>query len=30
MLDWSPKVATADGVARLLDWIGENRGLFTV
>jgi nucleoside-diphosphate-sugar epimerase len=30
MLDWSPKVATADGVARLLAWIGENRGLFTV
>jgi len=30
LLDWSPKVATADGVARLLAWIGENRGLFTV
>jgi CDP-paratose 2-epimerase len=30
MLDWSPKVATADGVARLLAWIGENRSLFTV
>ena len=28
LLDWSPKVATADGVARLLAWIGENRGLF--
>jgi len=25
LLDWSPKVATADGVARLLAWIGENR-----
>ena len=30
MLDWSPKVTTAEGVARLLEWIGENRGLFTV
>ena len=29
MLDWSPKVSTADGVARLLAWIGENRSLFT-
>ena len=29
-LDWSPKVGTKDGVARLLAWIGENRGLFTV
>ncbi|WP_435011830.1 NAD-dependent epimerase/dehydratase family protein (plasmid) [Tundrisphaera lichenicola] len=30
LLDWSPKVSTADGVARLLAWIGENRHLFTV
>ncbi len=30
MLDWTPKVSTLDGVARLLAWIGENRGLFTV
>lgn len=30
LLDWSPKVSTADGVARLLAWIDENRGLFTV
>ena len=30
MLDWSPRVGTADGVARLLAWIGENRELFTV
>ena len=30
LLGWSPQVATADGVARLLAWIGENRGLFTV
>jgi CDP-paratose 2-epimerase len=29
MLDWHPKVATADGVARLLAWIGANRSLFT-
>ncbi len=29
MLDWSPRVGTAEGVARLLAWIGENRGLFT-
>ncbi len=29
-LDWSPKVATHDGVARLLAWIGANRSLFTV
>ena len=30
LLDWAPKVATADGVARLLAWIDANRGLFTV
>jgi len=30
MLDWAPKVSTAEGVARLLAWIDENRGLFTV
>ena len=29
-LGWSPRVATADGVHRLLAWIGQNRGLFTV
>ena len=29
-LDWTPQVSTHDGVARLLAWIGENRGLFTV
>ena len=29
-LDWSPRVSTGDGVARLLAWIGENRELFTV
>jgi CDP-paratose 2-epimerase len=30
LLGWSPKVRTADGVDRLLAWIGENRSLFTV
>ncbi len=30
LLDWRPKVATADGVARLLDWVDRNRKLFTV
>jgi len=30
LLGWRPKVATADGVSRLLDWIGENKHLFTV
>jgi CDP-paratose 2-epimerase len=30
MLDWRPKVSTAEGVARLLAWIGENKHLFTV
>jgi CDP-paratose 2-epimerase len=30
MLDWSPKVSTADGVASLLAWIDSNRDLFTV
>jgi CDP-paratose 2-epimerase len=30
MLSWRPKVSTADGVARLLGWIGENKHLFTV
>ena len=29
-LDWHPKVGTRDGVARLLEWIGANRELFTV
>ncbi len=29
-LDWTPQVATHDGVARLLAWIGANRELFTV
>jgi nucleoside-diphosphate-sugar epimerase/intein/homing endonuclease len=28
LLDWSPQVSTADGVARLLAWIGANQGLF--
>jgi CDP-paratose 2-epimerase len=27
-LGWEPKVATADGVARMRDWLGENLGLF--
>lgn len=30
LLGWSPKVSTADGVARLLGWIGQNTHLFTV
>ena len=30
LLGWSPKVSTADGVGRLLEWIGQNRHLFTV
>lgn len=30
LLDWTPKVEIADGVARLLAWIDENRSLFTV
>ena len=29
-LDWTPRVGTAEGVARLLAWIGANRELFTV
>ena len=29
-LGWSPKVGTRDGVARLLEWVDANRGLFTV
>ena len=29
-LDWSPRVGTREGVARLLAWIDANRGLFTV
>ena len=29
-LDWAPRVGSIEGVARLLAWIGENRGLFTV
>ena len=29
-LDWSPKVSTRAGVARLLTWIDANRSLFTV
>jgi CDP-paratose 2-epimerase len=28
MLDWSPKVATHDGISRLLGWVRENRALF--
>lgn len=30
MLGWRPEVSTADGVAKLLGWIGENKQLFTV
>jgi CDP-paratose 2-epimerase len=30
LLGWRPKVSTAEGVARLLEWIGENKQLFTV
>lgn len=30
MLGWRPKVSTADGVRKLLEWIGENKQLFTV
>lgn len=30
MLDWKPKVSTAEGVRRLLEWIGQNQNLFTV
>jgi CDP-paratose 2-epimerase len=29
LLGWSPKVPTAEGVARLLDWVRENRELFS-
>ncbi len=28
VLGWSPKVPTAEGVDRLLAWVGENRALF--
>jgi CDP-paratose 2-epimerase len=30
LLGWSPKVSTTDGVAKLLEWIGQNKHLFTV
>lgn len=30
LLGWRPKVSTAEGVQKLLDWIDENRHLFTV
>ncbi|HWE38896.1 MAG TPA: NAD-dependent epimerase/dehydratase family protein, partial [Isosphaeraceae bacterium] len=30
LLGWRPKVSTAEGVAKLLEWIGQNRQLFTV
>jgi CDP-paratose 2-epimerase len=30
LLGWRPKVSTAEGVAKLLAWIGENKHLFTV
>jgi CDP-paratose 2-epimerase len=30
LLGWRPKVSTAEGVGRLLGWIGENKQLFTV
>ena len=29
-LDWSPRVGTREGVARLLAWVDANHGLFTV
>lgn len=29
-LGWSPKVAPRQGVERLINWIGENRGLFSI
>jgi nucleoside-diphosphate-sugar epimerase len=29
-LGWRPKVSTAEGVGRLLEWIGQNKQLFTV
>jgi nucleoside-diphosphate-sugar epimerase/intein/homing endonuclease len=28
LLGWKPKVKTAEGVQKLLDWVRENRGLF--
>lgn len=30
LLGWSPKVGTREGVKRLLNWIDDNRSLFTV
>ena len=30
LLGWRPKVSTAEGVGKLLEWIGENKQLFTV
>ena len=27
-LGWSPRIAAAEGVGQLIDWVGENRGLF--
>ncbi len=30
LLGWRPRVATAEGVARLLEWVDGNRKLFTV
>ena len=30
LLGWRPKVSTAEGVHKLLEWIGENKQLFTV
>ena len=30
LLGWKPRVATAEGVARLLEWVDGNRKLFTV
>ena len=30
LLNWRPKVSTADGVGRLLDWIHHNKRMFTV
>jgi CDP-paratose 2-epimerase len=30
LLGWRPKISTAEGVGKLLEWIGENKQLFTV
>ena len=28
MLGWEPRVSTAEGVQKLLDWVRQNRNLF--